>query len=1774
MGQLDALKLTRSLRQRMVDFAEDDNFVRDSKLGEIVRRIWNGPPDHGGLISDLWVEGAFPSKTVSTSLDDLVRDGKFHPRLRDVLDSAVAMPRKRKLYTHQYEAIEKASSGKPGNRPAIVVTAGTGAGKTEAFLLPILNDLYQNPPLESQGAKCIILYPMNALVNDQVDRLYNWVKEQTQVTLFHFTSETPENKKQADDQGIPQWEPCRMRTRQQARGLESHTGEKIEEAQRGSTPDIVITNYSMLEYMLCRPQDSVFFGPGLRAVVLDEAHLYTGTLAAEITLLLRRLLLRCGLRSEDILQFATSATLGTGDPEELRSFASTVFSKPAETVHVVAGESSRAPMSDVYPPEDEPTVVDITAGAWLDEPTIIEGGTDGPELAVNGYACSKLMSRLTTLVSSGHLQKLDPDEDRPAVLLHNSLSAAPMIHQLEEILWNNRHIPLTELGEQIFGERTEQSERAIVQLLQMTAAARLESTSYPLVPHRIHVVARPADGLTVCLNAACSGSDTLLPPLGAVAAGYQDTCGFCSSRTLSLERCGNCGEWLLAGRDSGVVIAPALPGASEGGDDSQRSQRLLFALDPSATANAAVYIDIATGARRGSGATGAVGMAQYSECPNCQAGESQISSFYSGTPLALSILAETLLAEMPEFPAGEGNRNWLPARGRRLLAFSDSRREAARLGPLLTNQHEQQLVRAAIVETLEETPLGDEGALQFLRDDIERTEQRLNSSVLTPGARQHLEQQLGRFQDQLTQLTVGGSVKDWAEALSQRELLSQVLDNPHAAKDAVANWSQSRWEDNRRNVSQRSRELLGRELASPIRRSVNTLESLGLVEVTYPGLEQLTPSAQFIGGLPTESLRVGVSRFWTDLLASLCDTLRTDGVVTLGEELDDTYNFGRLLIGRWAAADDGRGVQLVRFIGGTSRQRRHRFAASVLKGCGMSDSQAEAASGELLRACFDQLLEAARNDHLSWLKTELRQVQGNGSVDAIRLEFFELGLRRPVSLFRCRTTGHVWPRSVAGCAPDTGCEETLEAVDPRELDNDTRLGRRRREYRDSPIFKIGLWAEEHSAQLDPKENRRLQELFKAGVRNILSSTTTLELGIDIGGLNGVLMSNVPPGKANYLQRAGRAGRRADGSSVVTTFSRPRPFDREVFHRVGDYLGTPLRRPIVFLDRERVARRHLHAFLLGEFFGSICRPQVGAMDAYGRMGRFCGMPRTARWERGGPKPPLQESESAGVPSLYEQFADFLRTKGAKVLAEQTFDLLAGTPLGSDPVSWNRLIEEAIESFDEAVKGWQREYDTLLDQWKAVQQGQQNAQGHANAIYYQLRLRYDTTVIEALADRQFLPRYGFPINVLKLRVTSPDEDRPNRIREEDQFRLERNSLLALREYVPGSQLLAGGRLIRSRGILKHWTGENIDTAIGLRGLYAKCKNNHLYYWASGDAARDCPFCGEPAKEDSKPYIVPQYGFSSAAWDPPKWSTAPELVGSVETVSATFTPAALEGSGYVHKEDFSGVSGLTASYREDGELLIYNRGDKRSGFAICLRCGYSDSEIKHGNGRVGLPGDFGDHPRLNSPKETRRCWRANATPPVLRNQTLAAREVTDVLLLDFSRCLGERQADFPLVTTLGYGLQRAAAKMLQLDGREIGVFTIPAGESGRGLGALLYDNVPGGAGHVRELLAYGRDWLDLARDVLFVDEAHDLRCKSACLDCLLSFETQDAMRQGNLNRPLALSVLSALLDGEERSVSFTSATEGDVSTQSGSHEANSQPTLEERLERARARRARKRS
>ena len=245
------------------------------------------------------------------------------------------------------------------------------------------------------------------------------------------------------------------------------------------------------------------------------------------------------------------------------------------------------------------------------------------------------------------------------------------------------------------------------------------------------------------------------------------------------------------------------------------------------------------------------------------------------------------------------------------------------------------------------------------------------------------------------------------------------------------------------------------------------------------------------------------------------------------------------------------------------------------------------------------------------------------------------------------------------------------------------------------------------------------------------------------------------------------------------------------------------------------------------------------------------------------------------------------------------------------------------------------------------------------------------------------------------------------------------MALREYVPGSQLLARGQIFTSRGVLKHWSGETMDYTIGFRGQFARCKRIHFYYWVS-DRPKGCPLCGETGIEGNIwNLLFPKYAFTSAEWDPPYFGTEIERVGKAEVQTITFAQGSA-GNGMLVEPDFAGIPALTAKYKEDAELLVHNEGANGQWFAICLKCGYADSEpITPGEGQVNLPKDFENHAPIHEEKRWKSCWRSTGSP-VIRKMVLAARETTDALYLDFSACRYQMDEDGEVATTVGYALQ----------------------------------------------------------------------------------------------------------------------------------------------------------
>lgn len=320
----------------------------------------------------------------------------------------------RPLYRHQEEAIRRIVSGRN-----VVVATGTGSGKTESFLLPILFHLYREFTAGSlcPGVRALILYPMNALSNDQRDRLGEIARRLEEAgspfrfTFGQYTGETPEDENDSARNA-------------KERGRERLPGELVfRKEMRSSPPHILLTNYSMLEYLLIRPDDSPLFDNGRACwwtfLVLDEAHQYRGTRGMEMGMLLRRLKqrLRQGGRGLPFQCIATSATLlgGEADRGGAADFASALFDEPFTPDDVIMGEAEPVRGQGRYTlSQDDYRVIREALAAELQE-------TPPALLALANRCGVQLSPNVDPLRAAGHILAADTR----SVGLRKPLSAGP-----------------------------------------------------------------------------------------------------------------------------------------------------------------------------------------------------------------------------------------------------------------------------------------------------------------------------------------------------------------------------------------------------------------------------------------------------------------------------------------------------------------------------------------------------------------------------------------------------------------------------------------------------------------------------------------------------------------------------------------------------------------------------------------------------------------------------------------------------------------------------------------------------------------------------------------------------------------------------------------------------------------------------------------------------------------------------------------------------------------------------------------------------------------------------------------------------------------------------------------------------------------------------------------------------------------------------------------------------------------------------------------------------
>lgn len=289
MSKLNPIEKSKYINEKYKDYLRSSFKFGNGKL----QKLFEEQLKQENLFKGPYVDLNMPFQR-GKSINELMAEGVIYKSFSKLGEINFERP----LYSHQEESIRRIGKGR-----SAIITTGTGSGKTECFLYPILNDLMGDLEKGNRevGIRVIFLYPMNALVNDQMDRVRKILTQCPDITYGFFTGDTKESVSkryrekygEENDTFIPDNELV--------------SREEIRE----NPPHLLFTNYSMLEYLLIRPNDYSIFSPqrlkNWKYVVLDEAHSYYGSLGIELSLLMRRLTGLAGKKPRFIL---TSATLG------------------------------------------------------------------------------------------------------------------------------------------------------------------------------------------------------------------------------------------------------------------------------------------------------------------------------------------------------------------------------------------------------------------------------------------------------------------------------------------------------------------------------------------------------------------------------------------------------------------------------------------------------------------------------------------------------------------------------------------------------------------------------------------------------------------------------------------------------------------------------------------------------------------------------------------------------------------------------------------------------------------------------------------------------------------------------------------------------------------------------------------------------------------------------------------------------------------------------------------------------------------------------------------------------------------------------------------------------------------------------------------------------------------------------------------------------------------------------------------------------------------------
>jgi len=637
-------------------FSSNPLGVHNEELRAQIERVLRGP----GKLTRGPILELDPASLQAESVEELIAEGTLSSAFGSLPHGGADILHRR-LYSHQVAALRSSAGGK-----SVVVASGTGSGKTECWFYPVISELAAQP---STGIRAIVLYPMNALADDQRRVRFRSVLRDSSITYGEFTGNTDETGNA--DANAPRNE------------LQSR------EALRRQPPNILITNPSMLEYLLLRPQDdSLFAGADLRYLVIDEAHTYRGAYAIELAHLIRRLKARLRLSKGQIRAFVLSATLARDDKAQIASFGSSLTGEQISPDSVFFGlpEPSHAAGSNYLSPESyrcfTPQALEAT---FLNPTNLLE--VEGIEV----FGEERVQRAADSATGQRALWELLKD-DGHVTALREALRVGPR--------------DISELSAAVFGP-TAAVDDTLGRLVDAAAGAREAPSTSALLPARYHSFFRGLDRLTLCFSSEHEQIGSGPYAIGAWHMDERSQCT-CGAPLWELLTCQDCAAWYLRrltdqayfsdderGPEGSYLLVRDSVDADEDAADTINPRCLACDKAPSACNCLHKAIREVTQVLRRT-------------CVVCNG--QRVAPVMTGTMAPTQILAEEI------------TRRQQPPRGqeKKLLVFSDSRSAAANFAAQLSRAHEQHVRRASIAAALKTItePIGFALAAKYVKTEM------------------------------------------------------------------------------------------------------------------------------------------------------------------------------------------------------------------------------------------------------------------------------------------------------------------------------------------------------------------------------------------------------------------------------------------------------------------------------------------------------------------------------------------------------------------------------------------------------------------------------------------------------------------------------------------------------------------------------------------------------------------------------------------------------------------------------------------------------------------------------------------------------------------------------------------------------------------------------------------------------------------------------------------------------------------------------------------------